>query len=97
VAVIGLLLYFGVSILATIAILPMIVPFFALPFAFSAEEFNRTILIVTGICATLYLPLFAVIQGAMIALMKSGWMLTYLRLTRSPKLQPLPGTLEATP
>lgn len=96
VSVIGLVLYFGVTILGMIAILPMIVPFFALPFAFSVEEFNRTILIVTGVCATIYLPLFAVFQGAMIALMKSGWMLTYLRLTRSRKLQPLPGPVEAT-
>lgn len=96
VSVIGLVLYFGVSIIAAIAIMPMMVPFFALPFAFSVEEFNRTIPVVAGVCATLYLPLFAVFQGALIALMKSGWILTYLRLTRNPKLQPLPETVEAT-
>jgi hypothetical protein len=71
------------------------VPFFAVPFAMGVDEFNRSILLVAGVCATIYLPLFAVFQGAMIALMKSGWILTYLRLTRSPKLQPLPGTVEA--
>lgn len=97
VSVIGLVLYFGVTIIATIAVMPLIVPFFALPFAMGVEEFNRTILIVAGVCATIYLPLFALFQGAMIALMKSGWILTYLRLTRSPKLQPLPETVEATP
>jgi hypothetical protein len=96
VAVIGLVLYFGITIIGMIAAMPMIVPFFALPFAFSAEDFNRTILIIAGACATIYLPLFAVLQGAMIALMKSGWILTYLRLTRSPNLRPLPGTVEAT-
>jgi hypothetical protein len=96
VAVIGLVLYFGISIIGMIAILPMMVPFFALPFAISVEEFSRAILVVAGVCATAYLPLFAVFQGAMIALMKSGWILTYLRLTRSPKLQPLLGTVEAT-
>ena len=37
----------------------------------------------------IYLPLFAIFQGAMLALKKSGCALTYLRLTRSPKLQPL--------
>jgi hypothetical protein len=94
-AVIGLVLYFGVSILGTIAVMPMIAPFFALPFAMGAEEINRTILVAAGVCATIYLPLFAVFQGAMIALMKSGWILAYLRLTRSPKMQALPGTVEA--
>ena len=96
VAMIGLVLYFGVSLIGMVAIMPMMVPFFAVPFAIVVEEFNRTILVVAGVCATIYLPLFAVFQGAMIALMKSGWILTYLRLTRSPKLQPLPGTVEAT-
>jgi hypothetical protein len=95
IAVIGLVLYFGVSILGMIAAMPLMVPFFAFPFAMGVEEFNRSILVVAGVCATIYLPLFAVFQGAMIALMKAGWILTYLRLTRSPKLQPLPGTVEA--
>ena len=95
IAVVGLILYFGVSILSTVAVMPMMVPFFALPLAMGADGFNRSILLGAGVCATIYLPLFAVFQGAMIALMKSGWMLTYLRLTRSPKLQPLPGTVEA--
>ena len=96
VVVIGLVLYFGVSIIGMIAIMPMMVPFFAVPFAIGVEEFNRTILVVAGLCATIYLPFFAIFQGAMITLMKSGWILTYLRLTRSPKLQPLSGTMEAT-
>lgn len=95
-AVIGLVLYFGVSIIGMIAVMPIMLPFFALPFAMGAEEFNRSILVAAGVCATIYLPFFAVIQGAMIALMKSGWILTYLRLTRSPELQVLPGTVEAT-
>lgn len=89
VVVVGLVLYFGVSLIAGIAIMPMIVPFFALPFALGVDDFNRSILLVAGICATIYLPVFAIFQGAMLALMKSGWVLTYLRLTRSPKLQPL--------
>jgi hypothetical protein len=96
IAVIGLVLYFGVSILGMIAVMPLMLPFFALPFAIGVAEFNRSILVVAGVCATIYLPLFAVFQGAMIALMKSGWILTYLRLTRSPKLEVLPGTVEAT-
>jgi hypothetical protein len=95
VAVIGLVLYFGVMIIGMIAAMPMIVPFFALPFAFSAQEVDRTILVIAGVCATIYLPVFAIFQGIMIALMKSGWILTYLRLTRNPTVQPLPETVEA--
>ena len=89
VVVIGLILYLGVSLIAGIAMIPMMVPFFALPFAIGVEEFNRTILLVASVGAVIYLPLFAIFQGAMMALMKSGWVLSYLRLTRSPKLQPL--------
>ena len=85
---IGLVLYFGVSLIAGIAIMPMMVPFFAVPFAIGLEEFNRNILLIAGICATVYLPLFAIFQGAMMAFMKSGWILTYLRVKRSPKVQP---------
>lgn len=94
VVVIGLVLYFGMSILAGFAMTPMMVPFFAIPFAIGVEEFSRTILIVAGVFAAVYLPLFGIFQGAVMAFMKSGWILTYLRLTRSPKL----GTLlvEAT-
>ena len=89
VVAIGLVLYLGVSLIGGIAMIPMMVPFFALPFAIGVDEFNRTILLVAGICAAIYLPLFAIFQGAMMALMKSGWVLTYLRLTRNSKLQPL--------
>ena|SRR5687768_8591417 len=89
VGVIGLVLYLGVSLIGGIAIVPMMVPFFAIPFAIGVEEFNRSILLVAGICAVIYLPLFAIFQGALMALMKSGWILTYLRLTRSPTVQPL--------
>jgi hypothetical protein len=79
----------GVSIIAGFAMTPIMVPFFAIPFALSVEEFNRTILLVAGICTGIYLPLFAIFPGAVIAFMKSGWVLTYLRLSRSPTLQPL--------
>jgi hypothetical protein len=89
VVVIGLVLYFGLSLIGGIIMLPMIVPFFAIPFALGVEEFNRMILLVAGICAAIYLPLFVIFQGAVMAFMKSGWVLTYLRLTRSPTLQPL--------
>jgi hypothetical protein len=89
VVVVGLVLYFGIGLIVGIAIIPVVVPFFALPFAFGVEEFNRSILLVVGICAAVYLPVFAIFQGAMLAFMKTGWMLTYLRLTRSPRLQPL--------
>lgn len=89
VGVIGLVLYFGVSLIGGIAILPVAVPFFAIPLAFAVEEFNRTFLLVAALCAVVYLPLFAIFQGAMMAFMKSGWVLTYLRLRRSQTLQPL--------
>lgn len=94
IVVIGLVLYFGMSLIGGVAMTPLILPFFAVPFAVGLEEFRNGIFLFAGLCAVVYVPLFAVFQGALMALMKSGWILTYLRLTGSPKLQTL--LVEAT-
>jgi hypothetical protein len=89
VGVIGLVLYMGISLIGGLAVLPLLAPFFVIPFVIALEEFNRNILLTAGVCAAIYLPLFAIFQGALMAFMKSGWILTYLRLRRSPIMQPL--------
>jgi len=51
---------------------------------------------ITFMWTLVFIPLFAFITGFSTIFSKSAWVLTYLRFTRSPKLQPLPGTVEAT-
>lgn len=89
VVVIGLVLYFGLSIITGLALAPMIVPLFAIPFAIGLEESRNALLLFASVCAAVYVPLFAIFQGVVMAFMKSGWILTYLRLTRSSNLHPL--------
>ena len=88
VAIVGLVLYLGVSFISGFAMLPMMVPFLAIPFALESTELNTNIFLVAGICAAVYGPIFSVFQGGILAFMKSGWVLTYLRLTRG-SAQPL--------
>ena len=80
----GLVLYFGVSIISMIVMMPMLIPFFFLPFAFESAELGRMTLVIAGLCLLVLAPIVAVFQGGAMALMKSGWVITYLRLTRSP-------------
>ncbi len=89
VAIVGLVLYFGVSFISGFAMLPMMVPFLAIPFALESTELNTNIFLVAGICAAVYGPIFSVFQGGILAFMKSGWVLTYLRLTGGSAAQPV--------
>jgi hypothetical protein len=77
-----LILYLGVGLLTGVFILPLMAPFFALPFALEDGETAGRILRMTGLCTLIYLPFFAVLQGAVLAFMKSGWLVGYLQLRR---------------
>ena len=84
VALITLILYLGVGMLGGFVSIPMMVPFFLIPFALVEEVQNlNTILIVASLCVVAYMPVLAVFQSGALTFMKSGWILTYLRLTRN--------------
>jgi hypothetical protein len=91
----GLVLYFGLTMVAMIAMMPMMIPFMFLPFALESAEFGRTALVITGLGMLVFAPLYSVFQGGVMALMKAGWVITYLRLTRVPH-EPQP-VLQAAP
>lgn len=83
VTLITLILYLGVGMLSGVISTPLLIPLFALPFVFIEEiENTRAIMIVASLCLVLYMPILAVIQSCILTYLKSGWMLTYLRLTR---------------
>jgi len=86
----GLVLYFGVSMLSSVVMMPFMFPFFFLPFALESAEFGRIVLVITGLCMVLFVPIFSFFQGGVMTLMRSGWVLTYLRLTRPASDQPEP-------
>lgn len=81
---VSLVLYLGVSIVSGLIAMPIMIPFFVVPFVL-IEEFENIniILLVASLCMLVYLPVLALFQAAALTFMKSGWMLTYLRLTRT--------------
>ncbi|MGD8402754.1 MAG: hypothetical protein PVJ21_03770 [Anaerolineales bacterium] len=88
VVLVTLILYLGVGMISGFISIPMMVPFFAIPFVLIEEvENTRAILIAASLCLVAYLPLLAVLQSGVLTYMKSGWMLTYLRLTHSPEAE----------
>ena len=92
----ALVIYFGVGLVTGALMMPMMVPFFIVPFSFMEHQTNWPILSISILWTLVFIPLFAFITGFSMIFSKSVWVLTYLRFTRSPKLQLLPGTVEAT-
>ena len=72
-------------------LMPIMIPLFVASFNFIEHPTHWSML-----WALALIPLFAFIRGFSMVFTKSAWVLTYLRFTRSPKLQPLSGTVEAT-
>jgi len=97
VTLMALVVYFGVGLVTGALMMPMMLPFFIAPFTFMERQTHWPILFLSILWTLAFIPLFAFISGFSMVFTKSAWVLTYLHFTRSPKLQPLPGTVEATP
>ena len=93
---IALVVYFGIGLVTGALMMPMMIPFFLAPFTFLEHQTNWPILSISALWTLVFFPSFAFITGLSMVFTKSIWVLTYLRFTRSPKLQPLPRTAEAT-
>ena len=90
VLLITLIMYLGIGMLSGFVYIPVMLPLFAVPFiAIEGVETSRTILLIAMICLVVYLPVLAVFQSVAFTFMKSGWILTYLRLTRNPETEVL--------
>jgi hypothetical protein len=95
VVLITLILYLGVGMVSGFVSLPIMIPFFVIPFAFNEEiESIRTIIIAASLCLVAYMPVLAVLQSGILTYMKAGWMLTYLRLTQKSELLETPVFVE---
>jgi len=92
----ALVIYFGIGLVTGVLMMPMMIPFFIMPFSFMEHQTNWPILSISILWTIALIPVFAFVSGFSTIFTKSAWVLTYLQLTRSPKLQPLPGIVEAT-
>lgn len=95
IGVLALVIYFGIGIVTSVIAIPMAVSLFILPFGFIEQKINWTIISIALVSGVAFGSLFTVFNGWALAFMKSVWVLTYLRLTRDSKSQPM--LLEAAP
>jgi len=92
IVLISLVVYLGIGFLSTIVMLPLMSPFFFIPFLMDSGQFDpspRTIMLFMGGFSLLFFPIMALIQGIGITLLKSTYTLVYLRLTRSQENTPV--------
>lgn len=87
--------YFGVGMISMIFVMPMMMPFFVVPFALLEGEPNWAILSLALLCTLVFIPPYALLSGWAITFSKSAWVFTFLRITRSssgsqPVLQEVP-------
>lgn len=90
VALLAVIVYFGIGIVTSVVIVPLMILIFIAPFGFIEQEVNWIIVSISIVGAVAFIPLFAILSGWSMIFTKSTWVLTYLRLTRHLKLQPLP-------
>jgi len=86
VTLMALVVYFGIGLVTGALMMPMMIPIFIAPFSFMEHQTNWPILSISILWTLAFIPLFAFISGFSMVFTKSTWVLTYLRLTRSPKL-----------
>ena len=98
-ALLSIILYLGATVISMIITVPMMVPMFGFIFNMGAEpdfeSIDRLFRNMTVWMLALS-PLYALLQGILLAYMQSVWTLTYMRLTRSFNIEPVPGIAEAT-
>jgi hypothetical protein len=97
-ALISIIIYLASTIIGMVIAIPMMIPMFGFILNMGSEpdfeSFDR--LYQNMILWMLALsPIYAILQGILLAYMQSVWTLTYLRLTRGLNVQPLPGPVEA--
>jgi hypothetical protein len=90
VVLVMVVVYFGIGMVSGVVMIPIMIPFFVLPISFLEHEPNWTIISIALLITAALLPIVAIINGLAMTLMRSAWVLTYLRLTRSStNLQPV--------
>lgn len=97
IVLISLIVYLGIGILSSIAMIPLISPFFLIPFFMDSGNFDmtsRTMMLILGGFSLIFFPVMALVQGVGLTFMKSVYALVYLRLTKSQDDVPVLETSE---
>jgi hypothetical protein len=98
-ALLSISLYLGATVISMIITLPMMMPVFGFLFNMGSEpdfeSIDRLFRNMTVWMLALS-PLYALLQGILLAYMQSVWTLTYMRLTRSFNREPVSGIAGAT-
>jgi hypothetical protein len=92
ITLISLIVYLGIGFLSSIVMLPLMSPFFLIPFLMSNGQFQitpRTMMLFVGGFSLIFLPIMALIQGITITFLKTTYTLVYMRLTRSQDNTPV--------
>lgn len=96
-AILTLALYIGLSLASGFATFPVVASLLvAVLSLFVGELSDPSLLRIAVSCFALFLPVSVLMQAIAVLCRKSAHVVAYLRLRRSPKLQPLPGSREAT-
>jgi hypothetical protein len=98
-ALLSIILYLGATVISMIITAPMMMPMFGFLFNMGSEpdfeSIDRLFRNMTVWMLALS-PLYALLQGILLAYMQSVWTLTYMRLTRSFNREPVSGIAGAT-
>lgn len=98
VIIITLFVYLAATFLATVIMMPFMIPFFFFPFLMENSQMEltmRTFGLIAAVFSIFLLPIMSIVQGFSLTYIKSAFMIVFLRLRRAPTLSPPPGTLEA--
>ena len=95
-AVVTLVLYIGLAIVNSLAMLPVTASLLVLVIGrFSGEMLDPAILWIAASCFVLFVAFYLLVQAIILLYARSVHTIIYLRLRRSPKLQSLLRTAEA--
>ena len=83
--VVTVVVYFGISIITSILVMPVMIPAFMIPLSFLNGKPNWIILAVATLLGLLFVPVLALISGWSNTFIRSIWVLTYQRLKQSAK------------
>lgn len=90
VGLLALAIYFGIGMISSVVMIPMMLPVFMMPFGVLDHGTNWVLISISLLFTVGMSPLVSVFFGWMFAFTKAAWVLTYLRLKNSTnKLQPI--------
>lgn len=81
VLLVALILYVGLAFLSSFITVPVFMPIGFLPMLIIEDILPRNFLWIFGLGYLVAIPIVAFVQGIVLAMMKIGWTLTYLRLS----------------